>query len=125
MVLLIRAFPNQYDPDRTHHNLQIQPDGIILDVVQIIFGVQMHRLVAATVDLPPTRETGWDSESFPLPWLVFIDEKRHLGTRAHEAHCPSQDVEKLREFVEAEAAQETSHVRDARIILRLMNQISI
>ena len=41
---------------------------------------------------------------------------RQIGTRPHEAHIATQDVEYLRQLVDAVLADEASHPRHARIV---------
>ena len=103
-VLLIRPLAAQNNPSCLNANFNIQPDRIILDVIKIIFGVQMHWLVAAPVDLPPAGQTLRDGETLSLPGLIFLDQVRQFGTRTDQAHMAPQDVEELGHFVQAKAA---------------------
>src|SRR5215216_3351510 len=125
MNLLVRSSPNENNPDRANDDLQIEPDRIILDVIQIVLGVQVHGLVTPAVDLPPPCQTGWHRKTLSLPRLILIDEIRHFRTGTYETHRPSQDVEKLREFIQAEAAEQSSRPRDPRIILHFMDKIPL
>ncbi len=51
---LICAFAAQNDPEGLDQDLNIEPKRVISNVVQIFLGMQVHGLVAATMDLPPT-----------------------------------------------------------------------
>src|SRR5690242_5371663 len=86
--------------------------------------MQMHGLVASTIHLPPTCDARWDCKTFPLPGLVFFDQIRHFGARTHETHITTDHVDKLRQLVQAKAAQEFSCTRDTWIFLRFVQQVS-
>lgn len=49
--------------------------------------------------------------------LELLDEERPFGTRADNAHFPLQDIDKLRQLIQAHRAQKAPHLRDARIVL--------
>ena len=44
-----------HDQDRAEDDLQVQPQRIIADIEQIVFRIQVHRLIGAARDLPPPR----------------------------------------------------------------------
>ena len=47
------AFAAQYDPNRADQDLNVQPDRIILDVVEIVFSMQVHELGPAAAQHDP------------------------------------------------------------------------
>jgi len=64
-------------------------------IVNIFSNMLVHRLIAS-VDLPPTRQTGFEGK--PVPLLNRkVSQKRHLlRPRAYQAHLAAQDMEELR-----------------------------
>src|SRR5690349_4275928 len=117
---LVRPFTSQDNPERSQENLEIQPDRIVFDVVEILLRVQMHRLITATVDLPPACHPWRNRKASVLPGLVGLDKQGQFGAGSNEAHRPSQYVEELGTLVQTEATQVISHPCHARIRLRLM-----
>src|SRR5690606_12773627 len=60
-----------------------------------------------------------------LPVLIPIDDLHEFRARADEAHLADQDVEELREFVNAGAAKPGSDASDARIIADLVRHRAV
>src|SRR5689334_19595187 len=85
----------------------------------------MHGLVASAIYLPPPSDAWWDRKALPLPRLIFFDKIRHFRSWTHQTHISADHVDKLWQFIQAKAAQKSSHARDSRIFLRLMQQIAI
>ena len=83
--------------DRLKENHHVQPRGVMLDVIQILFGMEVHRFVAAAVDLPPAGRPGRNREPLPLPGFVLLHQVRHFRPRANQAHFAPENVEELRE----------------------------
>ena len=54
-----------------------------------------------------------------MPWFVFCHFGRNWRTRTHDGHVALDDVEKLREFVEAELAENVTERIDAGVVLHL------
>src|SRR5687767_6986833 len=87
--------------------------------------MKVHRPVAASAHLPPAGQTRGYGKTLALPGLILLDQIGHLGSRSYKAHRPSDDVEKLRKFIQAEAPKQASDTRNPRIILRFVDQIPI
>ena len=75
---------------------------------------------AALFDLPQPRESRRTHEAFDIfvagETLGLVERQ---GTVAHDRHVAAQDVEQLRQFVDAVFAQETAQPRDAGIVFDL------
>ena len=78
-----------------------------------ILVVQAHPFlkadVAAPADLPEAGESGNHGKTHLVPGKVFLDFGRKRRAGAHNGHVASQDVEKLRQFVQTELAEDASH----------------
>src|SRR6187399_2111345 len=79
---LVCSIATPHNHDRLEQNAQIEPEGVILDVVEILLRVQMHRLLAATIDLPPAGHAGQDTQPLPLPGLILGRDVGNLRARA-------------------------------------------
>lgn len=78
-----------------------------------ILVVQAHPFfkadVAAPADLPEAGESGNHGKTHLVPGKVFLDFGRKRRAGAYNGHVASQDVEKLRQFVQTEFAENASH----------------
>src|SRR2546423_13051681 len=76
----------------------------------------------ASGDLPDASEPRPDRQPPALPALVERDLLRQRRTRADDAHVAAQDVDELRQLVDAVLAQETADRRHPRVVLPLENR---
>ncbi len=116
--------PIQHHGDGAPQNFQVQPERIVLNIVQIILGVQVHGAAAAAIDLPPASHARQHAKALPLPGLVLGGHIRHLGAWADQAHIAAQHIDQLRQLVEAEAPQYPPERRNPRVIVLLMDQVA-
>lgn len=90
-------------------NLQVQAKTPVADVVKIILQPIGDRCVATkAIDLGPSRHPDFAA----VPHIVFIeiffelrDKVGPLWPRSYQAHFPSNDIDQLRQLVEAKPAQ--------------------
>src|SRR5579864_6467287 len=75
------ALAADHGSERACQNLQIEQDGVVLQVVQIYFRVDVHGFFRSPVDLPPPRHSRRYVEALALPRLVALDDRGQLGTR--------------------------------------------
>jgi hypothetical protein len=68
---LITPAEEDYCSDCLKEDHPIQPGGVIPDVVEILFRVEVHGFVAASMDLPPTRKPRGHGEPLSLPGFIF------------------------------------------------------
>src|SRR2546425_2843662 len=99
---------------------KIEPDRPVVDVLH----VEIHPMVkgnsAPAVDLPEASDAGPHAEPAPLP--VLADPKvvpYGERSRPNQAHGALQNVEELRQFVDACLSEKFSDPRDARVMLDL------
>ena len=87
-------------------NLQIQAKTPVPDVVQIVLQPVGDRCIAAkTVDLGPPRHSDFTAVPHVVFIEVFLELRDKIGPfwpRSNEAHFSSNDIDQLRQFVEAE-----------------------
>jgi len=86
--------------DGPPQDLDIQPERVVFDIVQILVGVQVHRLIGPAVDLPPAGQPLWYLKPLALPGFILVDQPGQLRPRSHQAHLACEDVEKLRQSVQ-------------------------
>src|SRR5512132_2009168 len=77
------------------HDLDVESQGPVLDVVEIVLDALLDRGVAPEpVDLCPAGEPGLDlvpQHVLRDPRLKLVDEERPLGPRPDQAHVPGED----------------------------------
>src|SRR5215475_10319498 len=96
--------------DRHGDDLDVEPEGPPLDVLDVVLDACLQRCIAAEpVHLRPPRDAGLDlvAEHVARHGLAeAFHEHGALGARPHHAHLPAQHVHELRQLVEAESAEE-------------------
>ena len=92
-------------------NAQIEPRRHVLDVVQVVAHLLGFFLEAVGVALPNLRPPG-ESRSYGGPKRVVrdffceqLEVRLWMRARADEVHLAAEDVDQLRQLVEAKAAQ--------------------
>ena len=95
--------------DGEPHDLEIERQRPVLDVVQVELDALFERRVAApAVHLRPAGDAGLDlvpQHVLRDAVLELFDEERPLGPRADDGHVAAQHVPELRQLVEVEPAQ--------------------
>lgn len=97
---------------------EIQPDAPVMHVP----AVHLYALgvvdVAASTGLPHTGNAGEDGvvllDIFPIPRDFLLDD----GTGTDEAHLTFEDIQELRQLIEAGLSKEGTALCDAGIILQ-------
>ena len=101
-------------------DLQVEPDAVIADVVH----VQTHAFLVGRLDRPDTCQRpvmpGLTVSRSSRCRPYFSTSSRRDHPRADQPHLPEQDVEELRQLVEAVLAQPPADPRDARVVLELV-----
>src|SRR5882672_203048 len=100
------------DLQSTGHNRCVDPRALVLDVIKVLLHIEMKRQSVPVMDLPPTRDTGFDQVALMLPWLVELDQRSLLRPGADHRHLTAQDIQELGKLVEAGSAQEPTNPRD-------------
>src|SRR5688572_29268911 len=109
-------------PEKDFH---IEPERLIADVAQIHANHFVKRSTAAAMHLPDAGDAGLTFEDSPsVPQgvvLEFISDGRPWSDKRHLA---AQDVDELRQLIEAALAEEVSERRNARIISHLESALA-
>ena len=58
----------------------------MLNIVQVLIGVQVHGVFAAPIDLPPAGNPLGDGKAFALPRLIGLHQPGQFGPRANQTH---------------------------------------
>src|SRR5712692_6779812 len=106
---LVGAVIREHGGNGPKHDLEVQADGPIADVVQIEANHVFERDLAPSADLPEAGHPGHRLKSAELPLLVLVDLGWERRSWADQTHVTAQDVEQLRQLIETEAAKEAAH----------------
>src|SRR5688572_13051076 len=103
-VVLLRdqTVPPEHRAERPQHNSQVQDERQTVDVLQITPNSLVPGNRVPAVDLSPTRQPGPNRQPAPLLGCVLFGLILESGTRADQTHLAGEDVEKLRQLVDAE-----------------------
>lgn len=110
------AEDNRNGPPKEH---EIQPDAPVMDIP----AVHLYALgvvdIASAAGLPHAGDAGEDGVVllyiFPIPRDFLLDD----GTGTDEAHLTFEDIQELRQFIEAGLSKEGTALCDAGIVLQL------
>src|SRR5690242_3144838 len=120
---LPRARRKQHDADRLEENQQIEEWRVIFGVIEIVFELLpriLDRRAIGIVDLRPAGNPRLHHVALGIIrqlLLEIVDELRALRTWADEAHLAFEDAPGLRQFIDAELADDAADARDSRIVL--------
>lgn len=109
----------QDNRDSTPKEHEIQPDAPVMHVP----AVHLHALgvvdVASSAGLPHAGDAGEDGvvllDIFPIPRDFFLND----GAWSDEAHFAFEDIQELRQLIEAGLSKEGAALCDAGIVLQL------
>src|ERR1700691_3636774 len=120
----LRAPPQQDDFDGLEHDQQIQTEGSVLDIKQVVLQFLsrvFQRVAVLVLHLCPAR----DARPHHVPYAVVGDipaqplhKFRPLRARTYKMHVALQHAPQLRNFIEPRNAQELARARDSRIIVQ-------
>src|SRR4029077_3480372 len=105
--------------NRLVQNLEVAPQGPLLDVFQIECQPALKGRVPPRRHLPQTGKPRRNVETLEVANLVAFEIVDRMRTRAYQAHFSSHDVPQLRQLIQAVATEEATHACNARIIRHL------
>lgn len=108
----------EYNRNGAPEEHEIQPDAPVMHVP----AVHLHALgivyIASAAGLPHTGNAGEDGvvllDIFPIPRDFFLDD----GAGSDEAHFAFEDIQELRQLIEAGLSKEGAALCDAGIVLQ-------
>lgn len=103
------------------HDDEVFPDTVVFDVHQIVDEFVIRRGVILCEDLSQAGDARFDVMAigvFGVFLFEFFDEERPFWSRTDEAHIAVEDVEDLRQFVQAGGADEFADFGNARVVFR-------
>lgn len=120
----IRVRVHETPPDGQPEDFDIQGQGPVLNVIEVVAHTLLHllhrvRLPSPAVDLGPARDAGFDLEAPHVSRQELAEALvvcRGVRPRPDEAHGAGQHIEELRQFVQGKPAQEPSHAGDTIVI---------
>lgn len=98
---------------RECENLNIQEDRLCPGVLDIEFDHPCEGGAILAFDLPESGEAGEHREPFHLGGLVLLQFERCAGAGTDETHFASENIDELRQLVEAEGANDATERDDA------------
>lgn len=72
----------------------------MLNIIEIIFSMQVHGFIAAPVDLPPASDALRYGETCTLPGLITFHKIWHFRAWSNQAHIAAYHVEYLGKFIQ-------------------------
>src|ERR1700737_100292 len=115
-VMSVGSLERQNDPQRPNDQLQIHPEAPVIDVLEI----ECQRLIEIqgrpAADLPETGQAGFHGETPRDQRVVGGELVRTAWPRSDDAPVTFEDVDQLRELVQAGDPQDVPHARDARVV---------
>ena len=114
------AFRHKQDLRGREHDLEVFEEAGLGDIHQIHQELVVGRRIVLAIDLGIAGESALGLEAeVPLREFFFVlgGNLGALGARAYDGHVAFQDVQELREFIEADGADEAADGGDAGIVL--------
>ena len=116
----LRTFLHEEDLRRREHDFEVLEEAGLGDVHQVHQELVVGGRIVLAVDLSVAGEAALSLEAeVPLREFFFVlgGNLGALGTGAYDGHVAFQDVQELREFIEADNADEAADGGDAGIVL--------
>lgn len=112
----IGAFLAADDADGLEEQDDVLPEAPVADVPGVELEAAVEADVVAAADLPEAGDAGRGhaDDGQEVADLLFF--ARQVRARADEAHLALDDIEDLRQFIEAVLADEFADFRDARVV---------
>jgi hypothetical protein len=86
------------------------------DVIQIVLNVLVDEKVPITTELPESGEARDYPKSLPVASVVSLHNEWHLRAGADQRHVTFQNIDELRQFIQAVSAQPSADLRDPGIV---------
>lgn len=116
----LRALLHKEDLHSREHDLEVFEEAGLRDIHQIHQELVVGRRIVLAIDLSIAGESALGLEAeVPLRKFFFVlgGNLGALGARAYDGHVAFQDVQELREFIEADSTDEAADGCDAGIVL--------
>lgn len=116
----LRALLHKQDLRGREHDLEVFEEAGLGDIHQIHQELVVGRRIVLAIDLGIAGESALGLEAeVPLRKFFFVlgGNLGALGARAYDGHVAFQDVQELREFIEADSTDEATDGGDAGIVL--------
>src|SRR2546423_4003368 len=119
-VALLTSVP-EHGQDGHHHDLQVEPERPVLDVVVVpLHSIDERGLPSQAVDLRPAGDARLDAMTVLVAMDRLLeqgDDVVALGSRADHGHVSSQNVDELGQLVQRAPTQERTQLRAAVLAL--------
>src|SRR5665811_548140 len=91
--------PGQDRRQGSGDDLEVQPEGPSVDVVEVLLHPVVELWAVARADLPEPGDAGLHGQPAAVPFVVVDDLVRQRRTRTHETHLAAQHIQELRKLV--------------------------
>ena len=102
--------------NRKEEDLDIEPDAPVVYLPDVELELLFPTEAVAAADLRPAGDAGLDFVPPGLLGGVAVEVFHEERPRADEAHLPAQDVDELRQLVEAGPAEEPAQAGEAFLV---------
>src|SRR5580698_8124829 len=110
---LPRAEAGEDDGDGAGEDFEVEPEGPVVDVLEVEFHPLVKTDLVAAADLPDASEAGLHGEAAAMPGVVVLHLAGNGRARADE------NIPELGKLIDAGASQEMADGGDARVVLHL------
>jgi len=118
--------PPEHRTRRTQEDLDVEPGRPTLRVLQVQPDHFVKFNAVSAIHLPKPCDPRLDFQySTTVPCLIRGYFVWNCRARTYQRHVTFQNVQELRQFVQAGSPQELSHLRDPLIIRELVDTISV
>src|SRR5579862_8588573 len=87
----------------------------MVNIVQVIVQILVDGISPSGTNLPQPGDSRLHGQAPALQLSVFLNNEGHLGTGSHEAHLSLQDVDQLRQLINADASNQASETSQAAV----------
>lgn len=92
----------------------------MFSVINIVFQFQFAVRTVPVVGLIIARNARLHGQDYPLVLVVFLQPVQRVGTDTDQAHLAREDIQELRNLVQAGLAQEAAHSCYSRIVVAVV-----
>src|SRR5690606_9938046 len=101
----------------------VAPEAPVVDVTHIQVEHFEHAEAVAPADLPEAGDPRPDGESAQVTWWIEVDFPLQSRPGADDRHVSAEDVDQLRELVEAQTSQPSSDGSHSGVVVQLEDTV--
>ena len=98
-----------------NENGDVHQECAVADVIKVVLDIVVDGKAAKRAELPQSGYARSYAEPLPLLLVVVLHDEWHFRPGADERHIPQQDIQQLRQLIQAGSAKQSSDAGDARV----------